>query len=201
MAMEDADQEALGSADESREPSLEDLAELCRHLNEAEARYIVVGGFAIMQAGYPRRTMDIDLLVETTLENEAKLKSALMALPDQAIRDLNPGELNELGVIRVADEFVVDLMKSGCGVDYASAVKDAVWREVLGVRIPFASKATLWRMKQTVREKDAPDRLFLRQSLKEEGIEVDDQLRSVIDPPAVPRWLMKLLRILFPPKN
>lgn len=199
--MEDADQEAVDSAGESREPSLEDLAELCRHLNEAEARYVVVGGFAIMQAGYPRRTMDIDLLVETSLENEAKLKSALMELPDQAIRGLNPGELNELGVIRVADEFVVDLMKSGCGVDYATAVKDAVWREVLGVRIPFASKATLWRMKQTVREKDVPDRLFLRQSLLEEGIEVEGTPKPSDLPPAIPGWLMKILRLLFPPKG
>ena len=199
--MEDADQEAVDSAGESREPSLEDLAELCRHLNEAEARYVVVGGFAIMQAGYPRRTMDIDLLVETSLENEAKLKSALMELPDQAIRGLNPGELNELGVIRVADEFVVDLMKSGCGVDYATAVKDAVWREVLGVRIPFASKATLWRMKQTVREKDVPDRLFLRQSLLEEGIEVEGTPKPSDLPPAIPGWLMKILRLLFPPKR
>lgn len=199
--MEDADQEAVDSAGESREPSLEDLAELCRHLNEAEARYVVVGGFAIMQAGYPRRTMDIDLLVETSLENEAKLKSALMELPDQAIRDLNPGELNELGVIRVADEFVVDLMKSGCGVDYATAVKDAVWREVLGVRIPFASKTTLWRMKQTVREKDVPDRLFLRQSLLEEGIEVEGTPKPSDLPPAIPGWLMKILRLLFPPKR
>lgn len=154
-----------------------------------------------MQAGYPRRTMDIDLLVETSLENEAKLKSALMELPDQAIRDLNPGELNELGVIRVADEFVVDLMKSGCGVDYATAINDAVWREVLGVRIPFASKTTLWRMKQTVREKDVPDRLFLRQSLLEEGIEVECAPKPSDPPPAIPGWLMKILRLLFPPKR
>jgi hypothetical protein len=33
----------------------------------------------------------------------------------------------------------VDLMKSGCGVDYAEAIKDAVHREINGVRIPFAS--------------------------------------------------------------
>ena len=60
------------------------------------------------------------------------------------------------------DEIMVDLMKSGCGVNYADANRDAVYREIEGVRIPFASPQTLWRMKQTVREKDIPDRLFLR---------------------------------------
>ena len=44
---------------ESREPSVEDLVDLCRHLNAAGARYVVVGGFAVRAAGYDRRTMDI----------------------------------------------------------------------------------------------------------------------------------------------
>ncbi len=42
---------------ESREPTLEDLRDLCRALNERGAQYVVVGGFAIRAAGYNRRTM------------------------------------------------------------------------------------------------------------------------------------------------
>lgn len=42
---------------ESREPSLDDLVELCRHLNAEKARYVIVGGFAIRAAGYDRRTL------------------------------------------------------------------------------------------------------------------------------------------------
>lgn len=38
------------TAEECREPSLEDLINLCRHLNEAGARFVIVGGFAIIQA-------------------------------------------------------------------------------------------------------------------------------------------------------
>ena len=78
-------------------------------------------------------------------------------------------------VVRVADEIMVDLMKSGCGVNYADAIRDAVYREIEGVRIPFASPQTLWRMKQTVREKDIPDRLFLRKLLEEQGLKVEDK--------------------------
>ncbi len=47
-----------------REPSVEDLVHLCRNLNSSGCRYLVVGGFAIIGAGYNRRTMDIDFLVD-----------------------------------------------------------------------------------------------------------------------------------------
>lgn len=49
---------------ESREPTSEDLVALARSLNSLDARYIVIGGFAIRAAGYDRRTMDIDLLID-----------------------------------------------------------------------------------------------------------------------------------------
>jgi hypothetical protein len=58
---------------ESREPSVEDLVSLCRDLNLARAKYLVIGGFAIRAAGYDRRTMDIDLLVEPGNENETRV--------------------------------------------------------------------------------------------------------------------------------
>ena len=41
-----ADAHATPERLESREPSVEDLVELCSHLNELGARYLVVGGFA-----------------------------------------------------------------------------------------------------------------------------------------------------------
>ncbi len=44
---------------ESREPSVEDFLNLCRHLNRERAQYIVIGGFAMRAAGYDRRTMDV----------------------------------------------------------------------------------------------------------------------------------------------
>jgi hypothetical protein len=67
-------------------------------------------------------------------------------------------------------------MKSCCGITYVDAIEDAIWQELNGVRIPFASKKTLWKMKQTFREKDKPDQLFLAQSLAEEGVKLDPPL-------------------------
>ena len=73
MDAKDVDENPL----ESREPSVEDLLDLCRELNAQGALYLVVGGFAIGAAGYPRRTGDVDLLMDSNLENEARVYKAL----------------------------------------------------------------------------------------------------------------------------
>jgi hypothetical protein len=155
---------------ESREPTLEDLRDLCRELNQRGARYVVIGGFAIRAAGYNRRTMDVDLFVAADRDNEARVFDALATLPDRAVRELQPGELQQYNVIRVADEILVDLMRTAGGIDYAEAARDVVMREVDGVSIPFASPRLLWRMKAiTHREKDAADLVFLRHWFAERG--------------------------------
>lgn len=152
----------------SRAPTEEDLVDMCRLLNDAGARYMIVGGFAIMYAGYGRTTGDVDLLFDTELANEAKVYRCLESLPDKAVLQLQPGEVGKYVVVRVADEIVVDLMKSASGIDYEEASKDVVIRTVQGVPIPFASPRLLWRMKKnTHREKDAADLLFLRQQYPE----------------------------------
>ena len=143
------------------------MRDLCRELNLRGARYVVIGGFAIRAASYIRSTMDVDLLVAADAENEARVFAAVATLPDHAARELQPGELLEHNVIRVADEIVVDLMRTAGGIDYAEAARDVVVDEVA---IPFASPRLLWRMKAvTHREKDAPDLLFLRQWFTQRG--------------------------------
>lgn len=155
---------------EPREPTLEDLRDLCRELNRQAARYVVIGGFAIRAAGYNRRTMDVDLIVAQDSENEARVYAALATLPDNAVRELQPGELQRYRVIRIADEVVVDLMGSAGGIDYEEAARDVVTYDLDGVPIPFASPRLLWRMKAvTRREKDAADLAFLRHWFAERG--------------------------------
>jgi hypothetical protein len=172
----------------SRLPDFQDLTRLCAELNRLAARYLVVGGFAIIHHGYTRLTNDIDLLIETTPENEARVIQALLILPGRAAAELKPGEIGQYGVVRVGDEVLVDLMRSGCGVTYADAIQDAVVAEVEGVPIPFASPQTLWRMKQTVRERDIPDRLFLRQLLQAQGIQVEPTPPATTGDPLTRAW-------------
>ena len=48
----------------AREPQIEDLARICHALNDAGARYVLIGGFAVIARGGTRTTKDIDLLGE-----------------------------------------------------------------------------------------------------------------------------------------
>ena len=43
-----------GSAAEARPAGLADLIALCRSLNREQAEYVVIGGMAIIQAGFVR---------------------------------------------------------------------------------------------------------------------------------------------------
>jgi len=156
-------------APEPRVPTIDDLLLLCRLLNEAGAHYLVIGGWAMIQHGFGRATGDIDLLVESSSENFARIQKAMSALPDGAIREVKLGDLDQYVVIRVCDEFVIDLMKAACGIEYAEASKFISWMTVREVKIPFASPDLLLRLKQTYRDKDAMDREYLRELLRKQG--------------------------------
>ena len=150
-----------GPPPEARPAGLPDLVSLCRNLNRERARYVVIGGMAIIQAGFVRATKDIELLIDTAQDNIARIRRALLELPDQAIRDMSDEDLDRYAVVRIADEFVIDLMKTACGVDYGEASGMAHAVSIEGVPIPFATPELLWRTKQTVRDKDRLDRAFL----------------------------------------
>lgn len=151
----------------AREPQLEDLARIARALNDQGARYVLIGGFAVIAHGGARTTKDIDLLIESTPDNVSRVRRALQVLEDKAVNDVADEDVARYSVVRVADEIVVDLMASACGVDYAEAHRDAVAITFETVPIQVASPATLIRTKNTMRPSDAADRLFLQALIDE----------------------------------
>lgn len=152
----------------SRAPELEDLVSLCKALNDEGVRYVLIGGFAVILHGFVRATKDVDLLVDSSVENVQRLKRAMSTLPDNAIALMSDDEVDRYGVVRVADEFVVALMKSACGIEYDEAAAHVEHHEVNGVPIPVAGKELLIRTKDTVRPSDAADVRFLRLKISEE---------------------------------
>jgi predicted nucleotidyltransferase len=152
----------------AREPQVEDLVRICRALNDAGARYILIGGFAVIAHGGARTTKDIDLLIDASPENVARVKLALRVLEDHAADDVADTDVARYAVVRVADEIVVDLMALACGIDYSDAAKDSQSLTIEGISIPVASPATLIRTKNTVRPSDAADRRYLEEVLRAE---------------------------------
>ena len=55
----------------------EDFLDLLSALNAAEARYLVVGAFAVGVHGRPRATQDLDVWIEASPDNAARVLRAL----------------------------------------------------------------------------------------------------------------------------
>jgi hypothetical protein len=80
----------------------EDFLDLLSALSAAEARFLVVGGYAVGVHGRPRATKDLDVWVEASEENASKVIAALRAfgapLGDLTERDLaTPGTGFKMG--------------------------------------------------------------------------------------------------------
>ncbi|HUP21919.1 MAG TPA: nucleotidyl transferase AbiEii/AbiGii toxin family protein [Thermoanaerobaculia bacterium] len=152
---------------EVRSPTLDDLRRICGSLEEQGARYVLIGGFAVILHGGERTTKDIDLLVEAGPDNVERIKRALSILEDDAASEIEPGDLEKYVVVRVADEVLVDLLASACGVTWEEAHRSAGRVDLNGVSLVLADVETLIRTKQTVRPSDAADRAWLEALLDE----------------------------------
>jgi hypothetical protein len=151
----------------ARAPEPEDVARICAALNDASARYVLIGGFAVIAHGAGRFTKDIDLLVDDAPENIARIREALAILPDNAVAEVADLDVQTYQVVRVIDEVIIDLMGRACGLSYADVVADAETLDLMGVSTPVASPATLIRTKNTMRPQDAIDRAFLEALLRD----------------------------------
>lgn len=149
-----------------RPATLEDLKTLISSLNKQGVDYLLIGGYALFAHGYHRATTDIDLLVPATQKAGSQIKQALMVLPDQAAKDIDPAWFEESENIRVADAFVVDIMLNACGETYETLKQYAETVDLDGIPIRTINLQGLLLTKQTTRDKDVSDRIILERALK-----------------------------------
>jgi hypothetical protein len=154
---------------EVRPPTVDDVRRICRALEGAGARYVLIGGFAVILHGGGRTTKDIDFLVDPSPDNIARLKKALSILEDNAAADIAPDDLERYSVVRVADEVMVDLLRVACGVTWVEAQATALSFDLDGTQVRVADRRTLIRTKQTMRPSDAGDCAWL------EGLSDEEQ--------------------------
>jgi hypothetical protein len=161
------DSESEQKREVTRVPTGADLVSLAREFNRLGVAFIVVGGFAINRLGLVRATEDIDLLIARDMTNQKLVKKALEILPDRAIRELGDEDIAKWVVVRVNDDITVDLMTEACGVRFEDGANGVETEVIDGVPIPFAGAELMLRMKQSPREKDASDRSFLQQLIRD----------------------------------
>lgn len=153
----------------ARPATVDDLKLLIKALNDEGVEYLLVGAYALFALGYQRATADIDLLLPNSLETGVRAKRALLALPEKAAIDLDPKWFESDETIRVADEFVVDLLFNACGETYASLQPHAVTIDLDGIPVRTLDLAGMLKTKQSARDKDRLDRFALEQAIAEQS--------------------------------
>ncbi len=147
-----------------------DFRDLLCGLSEAEARFLIVGGYAVAFHGRPRATKDLDVWVEASPENAARVLRALRAfgapLYGLTERDF---ETPEMGLqIGVAPQRI-DVITRVSGLLFEQAWPNRVEVTVPpDLRCPFVGLADLLRNKraaarpQDLADVDALERLARR---------------------------------------
>ena len=115
-----------------------DFKDLLRLFDEEKVKYLVIGGYAVIRYTEPRYTKDIDLLLEPTIENAAKVLECLRKfgapLYDLGVNDLiAAGTFYQIGVVPNR----IDLIVKVPGVDFVSAYANRENAVVDGISIPF----------------------------------------------------------------
>lgn len=162
--------ERVEAAVYTRPATWEDVLHTARLLNEAGARYLLVGGYALAAHGYVRMTQDVDIAVAPDPENARRWIYALGQLPDGAARELaaeeDPFAGDHLHAIRINDEFTVDVLPSVSGVPFAELERHVKTMDLEDVLVPVLDLQGLLKTKQGPRPKDQADAEVLRRALE-----------------------------------
>lgn len=151
----------------ARPATLEDVKKLVRALNDSGVKYILIGGYALYAHGYRRATEDIDILIPKSRTAGEAVKQALMQLPDQVARDIDPAWIEQGETIRVVDEFVVDILMNACGETYESLERFIQIIDIDGLEVTTLDIEGLLRTKQSVRDQDKADKVVLEKALEQ----------------------------------
>lgn len=137
-----------------------DFREFIELMNCTRVRYVMIGGFAYNLYRNPRATGDIDFFVETSEDNEKKIRSVLeqfgfgSTLPSADKTLLLPGKIIMLG----RSPMRIDLFTKIDGVNFAEVVETCQIFVIDGLHVPVISRAKLIKNKRASgRPKDLQD--------------------------------------------
>jgi hypothetical protein len=133
--------------------------------------FAVVGGLAVILNGYPRFTLDANIIIHAAPENLRKLLARLEQWGEGWARELKPEDLVlESGAVRVMEEFDLDIftrMRDKTLDDFRPRLR---FLETSGVRIAYLSPVDLIYLKEgSWRDKDKLDVLAMREIVERES--------------------------------
>jgi predicted nucleotidyltransferase len=137
----------------------QDFKEFIQSLNNKQVRYLIIGGYAVAFHGHPRYTKDLDVWVELSQDNAARLVAALaefgfgsLGLQDSDF--LEPDQVIQLGY----PPNRIDVIMTPKGVDFASCYAKRVIGEADGITFNIIDLESLLQNKRaTGRHQDLAD--------------------------------------------
>lgn len=138
-----------------------DFRDLLAALCAAEARFLVVGAHALAVHGVPRATGDLDVWIDRTPANVARVWQALAAFgaPLDGL-GVTPADIEQADVVLQLGlpPYRVDLLTGVSGLEFADAWDRRAEALFEDVPTPFLSRADLVRNKRaTGRPRDIAD--------------------------------------------
>ena len=133
------------------------ITTVCAALNRGNAKYLVIGGVACILHGYARATDDIDILIERTESNAARVLKALSRVGYGFAREWNAAEVLKKQITIIGDDPRVGIFTVAWKVKYEQAAPNRSIVDVRGVPIPLISLDDLIETKRTGRLQDAAD--------------------------------------------
>ena len=136
-----------------------DFVEMLAALSAAGARFLIVGAHALAAHGAPRATGDLDIWIQATPENAARVLDALThfgaALFDLSVDDLSkPDTVFQIGL----PPSRIDILSSISGVDFDTAWPRRVEVTIGDLRVPLIGRDDFITNKRAAgRPKDLSD--------------------------------------------
>lgn len=127
----------------------QDYLDLLQCLNENKVKYLIIGGYAVIQYAEPRYTKDLDIWVEASLPNAKKVLKAL-SLFGAPTDNLEVEELAKPGLVYVfgVPPLRVDILNKASGCSFAYGWKTREKVKIDSVVANFISKQNLIKLKK-----------------------------------------------------
>ena len=121
-----------------------DFQDLLALLDQHGVRFVVVGGYAVAAHGHPRYTKDLDIWVEPTTDNAARIVAALDEFGFGSL-GLTPDDFSEPGVVVQLgrEPGRIDLLTGVSGLVFAEAYPQRVTATFGTSRVPILDRASL----------------------------------------------------------
>jgi len=136
-----------------------DFVDLLRAFAAADVRYLVVGAYALGFHGRPRATGDLDVWVEASPENAARIMRALATF-GAPLNDVSEGDFSREGITYQIGlpPLRIDILTQLTGLSFAEAWPDHVKGALGDAQANFIGREAFIRNKRaTGRQKDLGD--------------------------------------------